>query len=277
MDNRNTGILNFLDRRWRNFATALSFALFGLGGLSLAFAIIPVVAIISRVQSPDARRNTAQRCISLSFRIYIRIMQGLRAIDIRIDNAERLREDEGKPLLVLANHPSLLDYVFVTSLMSRCDCIVKKDLAQKNPFTRAIIRSAGYIANNDAGEFFEKCSERLAQGRRILIFPEGTRSTPGQPMVLQRGAAQIAIRCRVPVRIIHITCEPTFLTRHQKWWYAPPRRPLFHITVREKIDITPFLENTGDKPWGAVRRLNAQLQIALDPRNSPDTTKAINT
>ncbi|RRJ95122.1 1-acyl-sn-glycerol-3-phosphate acyltransferase [Opitutaceae bacterium TAV4] len=278
MDAGNTTFLNLIARRWRNAATALSFFLFGLGGLFLAFAVIPLAALFSRLRTSSARHDLAQRCISASFRIYIRIMRGLRAIDFRIENAALLREDENQPLLVVANHPSLLDYVFLASLMPRCDCIVKKPLAQRNFFTRPLVKAAGYIPNDDTAALFDACRERFAQGRRILIFPEGTRSTPGQPILLQRGAANLAVRCRVPLRVIHITCTPPILTRQHKWWQTAATRPVFRITVREKIDVIPFLEASSDgefSPWRAARLLNARLQRALDPRATPaNTTQA---
>lgn len=287
MDTRPPSLLNLLGQRWRNIGTAISFALFGIGGLTLAFVAIPLIHLASRIHFSNTRKSTArlaradiaQRCISASFRIYIRIMRNLRVIDYRIENAPLLREDEGTPTLVAANHPSLLDYVFLTAHMPLCDCIVKKTIARQNPFTKHLTHSAGYIPNHNAEQLFDACRARLDQGRRILIFPEGTRSTPGQPLKLQRGAANIAIRCRVPIRIIHITCTPPILTRQQKWWATGPTRPLFRITVRDKIDITPYLEPANDgsndthsSTRHSARLLTAHLQTALDPSASTANT-----
>ncbi|MDR1282105.1 MAG: 1-acyl-sn-glycerol-3-phosphate acyltransferase [Opitutaceae bacterium] len=280
-------LLSLLGQRWRNIGTALSFAVFGLGGLTLAFVAIPALHVIGRVRSrrnPDladggiARADIAQRCISASFRFYIRFMRALRVLDYGVENAGRLREDEGTPLLVVANHPSLLDYVFLAAHMPLCDCIVKESVATRNPFTRRLTRLAGYIPNHNAGQLLEACRARLDQGRRILIFPEGTRSTPGQPVHLLRGAAHIAIRCRVPLRVVRITCEPPVLTKTHKWWETAPVRPFFHITVGEKIDITPYPESADDpsaparSPGRAARLLTRRLRIALDPHSGKSTT-----
>jgi 1-acyl-sn-glycerol-3-phosphate acyltransferase len=285
-------LLSLLGQRWRNIGTVLSFAVFGLGGLALAFVAIPAIHIVCRIKNrmtPGvasigvardgfARADIAQRCISASFRFYIRFMRALRVLDYGVENAGRLREDEGTPLLVVANHPSLLDYVFLAAHMPLCDCIVKEAVATRNPFTRRLTRLAGYIPNHNAGQFLEACRARLDQGRRILIFPEGTRSTPGQPVHLLRGAAHIAIRCRVPLRVVRITCEPPVLTKKQKWWETAATRPFFRITIGEKIDITPYPESADDpsapvqSPWRAARLLTSRLRIALDPHSGKSTT-----
>src|SRR3546814_3505509 len=38
------------------------------------------------------------------------------------------------------------------------------------------------------------CVKTLQDGRRLVVFPEGTRTVPGLPMKLKRGAASIIVR-----------------------------------------------------------------------------------
>ncbi|MCV5917096.1 1-acyl-sn-glycerol-3-phosphate acyltransferase, partial [Escherichia coli] len=126
------------------------------------------------------------------FRLFLTVAKGLGVLDYRIDGAEILRQERG--CLVVANHPTLIDYVLLASVMPETDCLVKSALL-KNPFLGGAVRAADYLLNSEAETLLPRCQQRLAQGDTILIFPEGTRTKPGEKMTLQRGAANIAVRC----------------------------------------------------------------------------------
>ncbi|MCL4113782.1 UNVERIFIED_CONTAM: hypothetical protein GTU68_003982 [Idotea baltica] len=135
------------------------------------------------------------------------------AIDYRIDGAELLRKDRN--CIIVANHPSLIDYVLIASQLPQCDCLVKAAIWE-NPFMKRIVKAAGYIPNQAPDDLLERCEERFSRGNVLLVFPEGTRTTPGIEPSLQRGAAQIATRTQTDLRVIHITVSPTFLTKEKK-------------------------------------------------------------
>lgn len=61
-------------------------------------------------------------------------------MDYRFIGDDKFEQDAG--CLVVANHPSLLDYVILASRMPRCDCIVKQALLQ-NPFCAALLKQQG--------------------------------------------------------------------------------------------------------------------------------------
>lgn len=249
-------LLSRITQFWRNIGTGISFACFGIFGLSLSLGIIPLCCLLCPRKS---RARVAQRCVCASFKIFTRLMRGLHALDYRIENADRLVDD--RHCLIVANHPSLIDYVFLTSLMPHCDCIVKEALWD-NFFIRGVIRSADYIPNRDADEVLDACRRKLQAGGRILIFPEGTRSTPGQPLHLHRGAANIAVRCQADIRLVHITCAPPILTKQQKWWQTADTRPQFLIRIGEKIAVRDFLL-PGLSAGHAARLLNKRLTAEL--------------
>lgn len=58
-----------------------------------------------------------------------------------------------------------------------------------------------------------------------MIFPEGTRTRYQQPVVLQRGAANIAVRCGCDLRIVHILCSQQTLGKQSRWYQIPPENP----------------------------------------------------
>ncbi|MDR2863178.1 MAG: 1-acyl-sn-glycerol-3-phosphate acyltransferase [Puniceicoccales bacterium] len=260
-------ITHHLGRLRRIAATVTSFATFGLFALVLSVLVVPLICACSGFRRQQAL--VAQRCIHISFRYFTVLMRVLGAIDFRIENAERLHNDTG--CLIVANHPSLLDYVFLTSLMPRCDCVVKESL-WNNFFMRGIIRSADYIPNRSAEEVLVACREKLHAGGRILVFPEGTRTTLGQPISLQRGAANIAVRCRADLRVVHITCTPPILSKQQRWWSNADTLPVFRISIREKIRVADFIQNT-TSCGQAARLLNKHLAHALEPTKNTTSEK----
>ena len=145
-----------LDQYWRVFATGFCFTTFGLGGLVLSFLILPSIAITT--PNTIERELKVQRLIRFSFNAFCQIMKFTGAIDYRIDGAELLREDRN--CIIVANHPSLIDYVLIASQLPQCDCLVKAAIWE-NPFMKRIVKAAGYIPNQAPDDLLERCEERF--------------------------------------------------------------------------------------------------------------------
>ena len=87
----------------------------------------------------------------------------------------------------------------------------------------------------------EQASEALREGQSVIIFPEGTRTTPGQALQFQRGAASIAVRAAAVVTPVFIRCEPTTLAKNMPWYRIPPRRVRIQLPGRCRTSIRqPF-------------------------------------
>lgn len=214
------GIINYY---WRLLATGACFAVFGLGGLGLWALVFPALGII-----PGGRRSERiQWVVHKSFAAFLWLMETVGVMRMEVSGAEKLRNSQGA--LVLANHPTLIDVVALVSLMPAASCVVKQAL-WLNPFLGGVVRAAGYISNSDSDSLIDDCASALKSGRSLVIFPEGTRTQPGEPLGFQRGAAYIAMRSGVPVVPVLIDCRPTTLTKCEKWYQIPPRR--FHLRIR---------------------------------------------
>jgi len=242
-----------LDNLWRLFATGLSFAVFGIGGIVLTITVFPVINLLVR----DRRRRTelAQRAVHRVFRVFRGFMVTMGVFDFEAVGVEDLRNDRG--VLVVANHPTLLDVVHLMSLMDRAQCVVKYQI-WGNPFMRGVVAATDYIRNDDDPEkLIADCSRSLADGNNLIIFPEGSRTIPGQPRQFQRGFAGVAVQSRARIRLITITCIPPMLLKGEKWYQIPPRRPRFSVEVHELVDPDDLC---GDSPRSiAVRRLAARI------------------
>ncbi|MCS0587750.1 lysophospholipid acyltransferase family protein [Massilia norwichensis] len=238
---------------WRVLATGLSFMLFGLGGLLLRVLVFPLLALCLR--EPRTRVRAARAVIRLSFRTFVGIMRGLGVLRYEVRGLDKL-DREGQ--LILANHPTLIDTVFLIAFVPNADCIVKGGL-WNNPFTRGPVRAAGYICNDRGPELVEDCIASLGAGGNLIVFPEGTRTPRCGTMELKRGAANIAVRGTRAVTPVRISCEPPTLGKGEKWWHVPPRQASFRIEVGDDIGIERFT-GPGVTDVLAARRLTEYLQ-----------------
>ena len=260
------GVLSQLNRLWRAAMTGLCFALFGIGGLLLSLVWFNLLLVT--VRNKARRRRLARRSVSASFRLFLTVVKSVGVLDYRIEGGDILRQEHG--CLVVANHPSLIDYVMLASVMPQTDCLVKSALL-KNPFLSGVIRAADYLVNDQADALLPASRQRLQQGDTILIFPEGTRTLPGEKMTLQRGAANIAVRCSSDLRVVVIRCSEHMLGKQSKWYDAPQTKPRFTITVGERVQIDQFYDANVQEPALAARQLNRHLLLQLQSGTTPGT------
>ena len=156
-----------LNQYWRVLATGFCFSVFGLGGLALSFIVIPPIRIF--VSDQTEREYKVQGAIRYSFNTFCKLMKLSGAIDYEIIGADILQQDRN--CLIVANHPSLIDYVLIASQLNRCDCLVKSAI-WSNPFMKHIVKAAGYIPNEAPDDLLALCDERFNKGNVLLIFPE---------------------------------------------------------------------------------------------------------
>lgn len=235
---------------WRLFGTGFSFVMFGLGGLFVAVVMVPVLRCMPGDELALAKRT--QRFYYHTFRGYIRMMRLLGILTFEVDNIERLRDAR----LVLANHPTLLDVVFLISLLPNANCVIKGPLT-RNFFVGGAVKAAGYIVNETVDDAIEAANRGFANGMCLIIFPEGTRTTPCEALNLKRGAAQVAIRTGSDITPVLIYCEPTSLTKNEPWYQIPHKRMHFRILVRDQIPIEPYSTNV--YPSKGARQLTRDL------------------
>ena len=236
---------------WRLLATALSFLLFGLGGLLLRLLFFPLLACLPG--DSLRHRQRARHTISWLFWRFIRFMAACGVLTYEVEGAERL----GRPgQMIIANHPSLIDVVFLIGLVRQSNCVVKQSLFA-NPFTRGPVSSAQYISNDGSMDMLATAVDSLRSGQTLVIFPEGTRTAPGKAPSFHRGAAAIALRGARVITPVTITVNPTTLTKCEPWYRIPDRRVHFTLRVGNDIDPQAFASQ-GPAPQ-ASRKLNDHL------------------
>ena len=156
-------------------------------------------------------------------------------------NAEALRPLAGeRGLLIVANHPSLLDAMMLVALLPRSACVMKASL-MRNPFLAPGARLARYIRNDTPHQMMRLAINDLRAGGQLVMFPEGTRTTRAPLNPFQGGFALIARRAKVPVQTVFIDAASPYLGKGWPLWRLPPVPIVFSVRLGRRFEIGPDL------------------------------------
>ncbi|VAW58510.1 FIG018329: 1-acyl-sn-glycerol-3-phosphate acyltransferase [hydrothermal vent metagenome] len=184
-------------------------------------------------------------------------MQAVGVMRINIQGKALLAD--GTNHIIIANHPTLIDVILIVAQMKEVDCAVKQE-HWKNPFVSGVIKATGYISNSSPEQLLEECVNNINDNRSLIIFPEGTRTTPGEKIRFKRGAAHLAIRCNKNLKPIIISCSPLSLTKGEKWYQVPKEGPMnISLTIKEIIQTESCKAQTKNEPI-AARQLTQHLE-----------------
>lgn len=242
-----------LNHYYRTLATGFCFVCFGLGGLLLSLTVLPLQKLF--IRDEQRSKAAARRTVHRSFGFFLGLMRFTGIFNFDLSARQHLAGVQGK--IIIANHPSLIDVVALIAMIPNADCVVKAQLF-RNPFMRGVISSTGYISNSDPDKLLDDCTASLKQGNNLIIFPEGTRSKPGQPLHFQRGAANIALRSGCAYIALQISCKPSTLTKEEHWYNVPRSKPTLAIHFLKAIDTAGYYNLSS--PSLAARQLTRDLQ-----------------
>lgn len=196
-------------------------------GAYLIFAVVgsafSVACLIPAVVFRGVRAHRfGQRLIHGLFAFFVGYLR--RCCLLKLDASELAALRNSRGLILVANHPCLLDAVFVVSQLPQVVCLMKGSLV-RNIVLCGTAHLAGYVHNESGLGLVRICEERLRQGANLLIFPEGTRSVGGQMHPFKMGFALIASKAQSPVRTIIITADSNYLGKGWPFF----RKPLFPV------------------------------------------------
>ena len=241
--------MTVVGRAWRALRTGLAFVVFGVGTLTLTLVIVPLLRVLPEQHGRQGFR--VQYLVHLSFRCFETLMRCLGLIRVTRKGIEQLRGGGGR--LVIANHPTLIDVVLLIAAMPQADCVVKRRHWQ-SWITRGVVAGAGYVPNDGGPDVVRACVDRLAAGRSLILFPEGTRSPRNGLGRFQRGVAHIALGSRCNPIPVLIRCDPPTLTKGTRWYDVPDRTAELRIDVEAPISIAALVGDATREP-AAARRL----------------------
>jgi 1-acyl-sn-glycerol-3-phosphate acyltransferase len=238
--------------------SSVAFGYYGLGAALFGVAVLPLVRLAGGAAGRDLR---AQRVAHWGSRSFVGLMERLGLLRVRWRGTEALRR---RPLLVVANHPSLIDTPLLTCCMPQADFVVSAEW-RRNPWLRRAVSASGYLPAEGGAAVVEDAVRRLRAGRSVVVYPEGRRTPPEGLRRFQRGAAHIALEAGCDLVPVLIQVRPRLLMKRQSWTELPSERAEWCVEVGEPIRPADHLDGTESRPV-AARRLTAILQDHFEKR-----------
>lgn len=202
----------------------------GLGLLALGcLHSIPLFALLYLVLPRRWHRPVSRRLIHWGFRLYLAALRILCQVRLDLRELEPLRHERA-PLIVIANHPSLLDAVLLLSVLPNASCVLKAALLH-NPLFGVGARMAGYVSNEDPREMIRDSARTLQDGAQFILFPEGTRTTDFPLNPLSSACILLSKQSRVPLQAVLLEFSTPYLGKH--WGLLRP--PALPLTIRARL------------------------------------------
>lgn len=167
-------------------------AFFGLSGLLMVLGT-PLLLGPLRLQRRAMRWLAA---------VVVWLFRRIIGVELSVTGRENL--PEAGPALIAAKHQSAFDTVIWFLLVPDVAYVMKQELF-RIPFYGWYARRARMIGVDRAGggkalrQMMRDAQDAVRDGRQIVIFPEGTRTSPGQRVPYQPGIVALASSVKLPV------------------------------------------------------------------------------
>ncbi len=179
----------------------------------------------------------------------------------------RQYKTNGRPFVIVANHLSMLDPIFIVMAYGwgpKLSIMGKAELF-RNPVLAWIFRQVGVFpverGSADTAAM-DKAVEDVKNGQGMLIFPEGTRGTGDKMLRMKSGAFMVAARTGadiIPVRLIYPTS-----TRRLKF-FAPVVVKVGQPLLAEDLNL---VEGGKRALRAAKNTVQEKLDLLLDEYNA---------
>ena len=159
------------------------------------------------------------------------------------------------PVLIAIKHESMYETIQALLIFDRPATVMKKELLKIPVWGHASLLYGNIVVDRDAGaaalrSMLAEAKQLIAEGRPIVIFPEGTRVPHGEAPELKSGIAGLYRMLKLPV--VPVACDSgRFLPKRG------PRRPGM-VTFRVGETIPPGLprEELEARVHKAINALN---------------------
>lgn len=201
-----------------------------LGGLSLCWNLLALLLY------PLLPRSTGRRLgrwvIASVYAKFWLLARHTGMLRIESQALDALRDEAG--LIVVANHPSMLDALLLVARLPRSACVMKASL-MGNPLLGPGARLARYIRNDSARGMIRLAVQDLRDGGQLVLFPEGTRTTQAPINAFRPGFTLIAKLAQVPIQTVFIDTDSPYLGKGWPIWRLPPLPIVFHLRLGDRF------------------------------------------
>jgi 1-acyl-sn-glycerol-3-phosphate acyltransferase len=223
-----------------------------IGG-TIFFSWSLIGPLLGRWFAPRRRIAFGQRGIQLAFAWMLRTLERFGLMTIDVGTLGTIADEP--PVIIVPNHPSMLDAVVVISRVPSVCCVMKRSLLH-NVLTGNGARLAGYIDNGSVGGMVRKSVAALQAGCHLLIFAEGTRSDRHPVGQFTRAYALIARKSGIPMQTVLIETDSAYATKGWPLLRPPPLPIRYTVRLGRRFDPADDID-------GLVAQMQAYFEAEL--------------
>lgn len=236
-------------------ALVLYLLLLALGVMSLCWNLFAMLAY--PVLDRDTGLRIGRAGIYHVYRLFWQIAAFTGLLRLDVQGLDDLRNEPG--IVIVANHPTMLDALILVSRLPRSACIMKAQL-MRNIFLGAGSRLARYIRNDSPRSMIRLAVNDLKAGGQLIMFPEGTRTTHQPLNRFRPGVTLIAKLAEAPIQTVFIHTDTPYLTKGWPLWRLPPLPIVFSVRPGERFAPDPDSE-------ALLARLEQYFIAGVKPRS----------
>jgi 1-acyl-sn-glycerol-3-phosphate acyltransferase len=234
---------------WSFFATV---------ALTLVFSTL---ALLSVIVAPFTQ------AVAHVSRWWAKVLVRVCSVELEVEGLEHAQP--GRPYLVMANHTSHFDVpCLFASVPILVRPVAKKELAFIPVFGWVLWLGAAIMIDRGdrqrAVASIERAGRTIRGGRSVLMFPEGTRTPPGELGPLKKGPFHLAITARVPVLPIGLVGTGAVLRRGD--WRIHPGR--VSVRIGAPIDTAGLSDDEAGRAILADRTALALADLMGRPASA---------
>ena len=232
------------------------YAFFGVGSVVLGIVVFPIERLLIH---PKLRfQKAARSTVSFMFRFFINVMRCLGVVRFQTADKEKFRNLSSK--IVVANHPSMLDVVFLISLIPNADCIVRGNLA--NSMYASVIRQLYIVNTLGYEEMIDFCKKSLAIGTNLIVFPEGTRTPRNGTNAFKKGAARMALDTKCDILPVYIGGSDKYGLGKHDAFFSFVRSGVYRYNVY-MLDEIKIADYDSLEPQIAAKRITEKIHRTI--------------
>jgi 1-acyl-sn-glycerol-3-phosphate acyltransferase len=182
---------------------------------------------------PDTGRRVGRAGIARGYALYWSVAGRVGMLKLHTQPLDALRDEPG--LIVVANHPSMLDAMMLVSRLPRAFCVMKASL-MRNPLLGFGARLARYVPNDSPRTMVRFAVGELRGGGQLVVFPEGTRTTERPLNAFRPGFTLIAKLADAPIQTVFIDTRSPYLGKGWPLWRLPPLPIEFSLRLGRRFE-----------------------------------------
>lgn len=223
-----------------------------------AAVISPIFWLLARLGGRWISPHRGRQMLHGLFRFFVWWLKKSGVLELETSGLDDLGGLRGT--IVAANHPGLLDAIFLLASPLEAACVMRAGLL-RNPTLCGSALIGGYVTNDSGPALARQGIETIRGGGNLLIFPEGTRTLRDAVEPFKKGFALVAVKTGAPVQTVLIERRGLTLSKGRPL-YHPAGLPLrYRIRLGERFEPRP-----GESARDFASRLETWFRSRLEKR-----------